>query len=1092
MATSDPSTVLPGRDGWPASGERRSRGHDAARRHFFVGRMRELTELRTALDDVFTGRGRLLCIAGEPGIGKTRLATELAGYASGRGARVLWGHCWEGGGALANWPWIQILRTLLQAPGRPDLGPGAAWVARLVPELRTHVADLPELPAASLSLEPDRTRFYLFDAVGTLLKAAFARQPALLVLDDLHAADLPSLHLLRFVARELRHSPVLLLGAYRDLETRAAAISGVFGDLAREGQTIHLTGLSEPEIGELIERTAAVPPAQGLAAIIHQATGGNPFFAEGVVRMLTAEGRLVGDGGEMTARRLRIPEEVREAIRRRLCLLPEVAHRLLTVAALLGNDFERAVLEAAAGTPREQTIEALGEAARAAIVVETSPPLGRYRFAHALVRETLYADLSPSLRAELHGRVGAALEAVHGPDLDPHLSALSHHFYEAMAVGGPGKAIDYALRAGRRAMATFAWEEAVRQFERVLQALGHISAEDSRRLPVLLDLGDALYRVGDLPRSRDTFFEALVLARRAGTPADLARAALGFSGEFIYYGSGEQARIEVLEEALAALGGEESELCARVLAWLGRELVLAGQAERARLLQRQAVDVARRTTDRATLAYTLMEWHFGALGRGTRLEARLAASEEAFRLAHEVGNKTLVAGSRLHRIVDLIERGDVRASEADLDAYARLAREIRHPYHLWAAACWQTEMSLLKGRFEEAEARGNEAITLGQGAPRAAVFGVWGLQWFMLRREQGRLAELEPVFRSRAPRSQEMLTSWRCTLALLDAELGREAAARSGFEELAADDFAHLPQLAVWPLCVALVSEVCRFLSDAARAATLYRLLEGYSGRNLQGGFLGVSLGSADYYLGLLAAAASWWNVAARHFDTALAMHARMGARPALARTRHQYGRMLLDCGQQKRGLDLLGLAAAAARELGMQGLLAQSEALARGAAAADNVFRLEGDVWTIARGGRVFRLPDMKGLHYLHRLLREPRRAMPCLLLQREDAAAVADRRHLDDLREELEEAERFNDCARASRVREEMQTIGHQLAGNEDPAARRAAERIRVNVTRAIREAIAKIRRHDAVLARHLSNAIHTGMACSYDPETEISWTL
>ena len=653
----------------------------------FVGRMRELAELESALDDASAGRGRLYLLAGEPGIGKTRLAKEFGERAASRDFRVLWGRCWDGGGCPANWPWIQILRSFIGTtdtrPLREYLGTGAAYVSQLVPDLRQ--TDATDFPATPFPLEPERARFYVFDAVTTFLRRAAADRPLLLVLDDFHASDVSSLRLLQFLARELHDARMLVLVTYRDVEARTRGTVGEsLADLAREGRTLYVKGLSEPDVARLIERTAGgIAPAE-LVGTIYRATGGNPFFVDGIVRVALADRESSPGADALGAGDLRIPEEVKESVRQRLRPLPADARSLLTVAALVGETFDRAVLAAALGWPDERVLSAIADALRAAILVEDFTGHGRYQFSHALVGETLRGDVGPSRAPALHRRIGEALESVYGTDSIDHLSQLADHFVEGIAPGDAERAIEYAVRSARRAAESFAWEEAIRQYERALGALRWSSGDDPRRLRYLLDLGDAQRRIGDGAMAKETCLRAVALARRSGAAVELARGALGFCGEFIPVMNYDDVRACLLEEALAALGDAAPALRARVLARLAREPRYT-DVDRGLAYADEAVRVARQSGDRATLVATLVEWHIAATAAGRTSEQRHARADELLQLAQESGSPDLLAWARMRRISDALERGELIDIAHELHAYSSLAQQIRHRDHIWFA-----------------------------------------------------------------------------------------------------------------------------------------------------------------------------------------------------------------------------------------------------------------------------------------------------------------------------------------------------------------------------------------------------------------------
>jgi predicted ATPase len=318
----------------------------------FVGRAGELAVLAADLDAAVAGRGGVVLLAGEPGIGKTRLAEELAAQATARGALVLWGRCWEAEGAPAFWPWVQVVRTYVQASDaaalRHDLGAGAADIAQVAPHIRDR---LPDLPSPS-PVEPEAARFRLFDSLASFLRAAAARRPLLLVLDDLHWADAPSLAALRFVGRELDHARLLVVGIYRHTEVdRGHPLLAAVADLTRgqHRRQLLLAGLDQGEVASFVALVAGVEPSPELAAAVHQRTDGNPFFVTEVVRLLAGQGRLDVAGTSSLMLATSLPEGVRAVVAERLGRLSDRCRRVLEVAAVVGRDFELRVLQPASG-----------------------------------------------------------------------------------------------------------------------------------------------------------------------------------------------------------------------------------------------------------------------------------------------------------------------------------------------------------------------------------------------------------------------------------------------------------------------------------------------------------------------------------------------------------------------------------------------------------------------------------------------------------------------------------------------------------------------------------------------------------------------
>ncbi len=433
----------------------------------FVGRDAELSLLDGALDDAVAGRGRLVLLAGEAGIGKSRLADELASRAKALGVRVLWGRCWEAGGAPAYWPWVQALRTYVRESDadalRQRLGHGAPDVAHLLPEVKLLYPDLPEPPA----LDSEGARFRLFDATAAFVRNVAAEQPLLIVLDDVHAADASSLLMLEFVAAELADARILVLAAYRDPELDPGdPIATALAGLARHASSrISLTGLREPEVAAYVESSSHVEPPASLVSAIAAETEGNPLFVGEIVRMLASEGRL-GEHPDASWR-LAIPETVKEVIGRRLRRLSDDCRETLALASVVGREFPLDVVELLSGLEASDLLILFDEAIATRLVADIPGAPGRMRFTHALVRDTLYDALPHGRRLELHHRAGDAIETLAGDDPRSR-SEIAHHFFHALPAVDADVAVEHARRAAEQATLLLAHEEAARLLETAL------------------------------------------------------------------------------------------------------------------------------------------------------------------------------------------------------------------------------------------------------------------------------------------------------------------------------------------------------------------------------------------------------------------------------------------------------------------------------------------------------------------------------------------------------------------------------------------------------------------------------------------------
>ncbi|MFN2555782.1 MAG: AAA family ATPase [Nitriliruptorales bacterium] len=507
-----------------------------------IGRNRELSFLRVALSTALDGGGALVLLGGEAGIGKTRLASELAGMAEARRATVAWGSGVDDA-TPPFWPWVQVLRRLSRSFGStlPRLDSRATDLAGLLPDAPAPAepASLPAPPG-----EARQRRLRLFQAVATLLEEAARRTPVLIVLDDLLWADTASQLLLEFVANRLSGKRILIAAAYRDSEAGPGSpASRSLTRLSRVGTTIGLGGLTAADSMRLVRQVARTTVSDRVAMLVHERSGGNPFVIRELTRLLESQGRLTALSPEGASRLSMLPEKAGEVIFRRTAL-PDENVGLLAEASVIGVEFGLKILSAVSETPEARLFDLLDRAVRAEVIHPSEDAPARYRFTHQLIRETLYHDLPASRRGALQRRVGEALEAG-SDDLDPLLNALAHHFYLASlqetaaevdeaTAGPPGeedddKALLYARRAGWRALQLLAYEEAAEHFTHALELLEDKSGEEPQRTELLLARGDAHMRAGEGQGAAEAFELAASTARRRGWAEELARAALGLA-----------------------------------------------------------------------------------------------------------------------------------------------------------------------------------------------------------------------------------------------------------------------------------------------------------------------------------------------------------------------------------------------------------------------------------------------------------------------------------------------------------------------------------------------------------------------------------
>jgi len=975
----------------------------------FVGRRHELTQLQAGIERVLNGRGASFLIAGEPGIGKTRLADELSALAAQQGLRVFWGRCWEGGGAPAFWPWVQVLRALVASDLWPPLAQDAptlaAEIAQVVPQI--DVADSDAAPRVQPA-DPEQARFRLFDSVTQALKRVAARTPLAIVLDDLHDGDLASLLLLRFLAREIRETRIYLLGTYRDVEARRSpTLAPVFGQLVRESQYLHLSGLSPAEVENFIDSSSHLELPRTVKIEVHRATEGNPFYVDEVARVLAARASSQGDASA-EGMLVQIPDTVRAAIRERIDPLSPWAREVLTIAAVLGREFETALVERM--LPGDKRVLSAMEETTQLGIVRKAPAAGKYLFTHALIRDTIHDDLPAAQRAELHRRVGEELErrALAGAGIGA--AQLAHHFLHALPIGTPEKAIQYATQAGDEALRQLAYEQAVRHYKDAQDILDQHESAPAGLAELLLKLGDAQRWGGDLSTGRGTFHRAATLARQmlaAGPSAVavsiLARAALGYA-RVSETGRVDHDLVGLLEETLVVLGEADSSLRSRLLARLAVGLYFSGDRERREAYSREAIAIAERLGDRSALVNALVAQHFTIWGPDSLAE-RLHVASRVVRLCEELGEHETELEARTWRIADLLEAAHIEAAAAEHQNLVRLADHHRFPLYLWHARMQQSMYATIEGRFADAESLAQQAAAIGSRAELTNTHVFYVSQLLALRILQERSGEIEAQVREVAERIPSM-PIWRIGHIVTLIQLGRRGDALAGLRHLSDNGFTAVPRDGMWISCLTLLAQACVSLDERAPAATLYELLLPYGDRICVSGSGISSTGAVALALGRLALLRNQPTAAAKHLQQALALLERWRARPYVAQTQYALALAWTES-DPVRASSLAAQAAACAAELEMKELAQQTARLQGTVAAAAataglpvpgdrrsssetmrsttgrapspatptsaHVFRREGEFWSLVFQGTVLRMKDSKGLRYVAHLLAHP-----------------------------------------------------------------------------------------------------------------------
>ncbi len=895
-----------------------------------AGRLDELERLERAWQRAVDGVRQLALVGGEPGIGKTRLAGALSHRVHERGGVVLYGRCDEEA-IVPYQPFVEALRPCVAMYSTSTLHESLHGLEHDLVHLFPELAGRIPAPSAPISGDPVAERYRFFEAIATLLTGITATRGTVLVLDDLHWADKPTLLLLRHLVRAAPRASLLIVVCYRDVELhRDDQLADLLADLRREPFVtwVTLRGLSAEDSGELLRGLTEREVGAPLVAELHRETDGNPFFVEELVRHLLETDALPrAERGAVSAvdlGPLDLPESVREVIAQRLRRLPTRVNDLLTLAAVVGREFDAALLRRASGEAAENVLESLDRATDAGLVREDPAYMGRYMFSHAIIRQTLNTALGTAPRAQLHARVGAALEEAGGSG--PTAAELALHFTRAVPLVGADKAITYATRAGHNALADLAFEDAATHFESALQLLEQSEPDESgRRVELLTDLASALVYV-DERAGVETALRAVDAARTDGSPTQFGRA-VAVSVEPVYGVMAFPAKItRLFDEARVVLGDGEPALRARLLAFEAFKYAthtLHGLEGRA--LAEAAVALARQSDDAVTLADALYALAVSLEGAAD-ITGRMELGEELVDLGRNGGARASAFGLRVLAGAHL-EHADAAALSSTIAELGRVAAEQRWlPAHVYTAQFRGTQ-ALLEGRFDEVRTQGDELHRYAR-----AYHGASGMHFMLstyLARELGDLRGRSLAMQITDEPGYDLYTG--ATLALAQLDAGDETAARRIVDRLVVEDIRQRERETGFGSALGMLAEVTATVGTPAHAAVLYDPLTSFAGR-LLAIVLGLAcLGAADRYLGMLSTVLERWGEADAHFERALAIEQQARGHALLPRTRYWQARLLRARGDESGASAADALLATVIDDtsrLGMQRLRAQAEDL--------------------------------------------------------------------------------------------------------------------------------------------------------------------
>lgn len=1065
-----------------------------------TGRERELAELLAALREASNGRSRFAVVSGPAGVGKTALLETLSDHAVDSGVGVHWARCFEFGGAPPMWPWTQLVRSIATTQRlRSGLDEAALGAATALGD--AGVADVAHdrRPPAEAS---DESRFRLFDGAARLLAATTTEQPALLVVEDVHAADTASLELMQFVAAQ---PPV---GGRYLLVTSSRDGDGAQSPLGTAADRIELHGLRREAVASLVTEVAGRAVSDDVVAAIHDATAGNPLFITTLTRHLERSGRVEDAVG---ARRVPVPSTVRDVLERRFRLVDPSHLERLALLAAAGRDVEPEVAAQLLGDELDAVVDT-GVAER---MLERRSA-GRLRFAHSLVQSALLDRMPAQGREDVHRRVATVLEELKG-ESGPHLATLAHHYARA-GRSAARKALEYTVSAAAEAHGMGAFAEAAQLYEQALEVAAQAGATDGQVAEVMASLGDVRMRLGHLDAGRRACVEAWEAAKRSRSPRVMAEAALSHA-RFADGGVVNHESVRLISGALAEIGSGDHGVRARLRARLASELASGPPDETRELLAEEAAAEALATGD-AGVIFAALRFAQSAIAMPDRVATCLEWSTSAIEAAEAMDDVAAKAEMLAFRSVHHLTRGEVDGYTADSAALAQLAQQVRTPLAQWHATVAAGCRSLLDGRFDDAAGHVAHSLTFASAVPNA--LGSWQFQEFSLAWERGDISTFESTLNAVIELRPGLSLMARCAIALVHATTGRTEQAAARLAELT-DELAKRRVPWVWLLSAGWLAEATVVVGDREAAARLSRVLEPHGHLHVIGatGTVACYWGSVARHLGNLALVAGDVEAGARHLEDALLAHVRIGSVPFTARSQLELAGALRRRGagsDAARAERLEAEAAATASSIGMTNLVSldvgtPAQESRSGTLRRPRIVR-EGDYWTIEGTGRAIRLRHSKGVQYLAALLRSPGREVHSLHLtgRAEQVADVggddvldaeartAYRQRLIDLEEDIADAEAAADIGRLGGLREERDFLLEELQralgmGNRSRVlGTPPREAARIAVTKAIRGVLKKIENSDPDLGRHLRATIRTGTYCGYvaDVEACLDWEV
>ena len=1104
-----------------------------ARLETFVGREREMQTLRSRIDEAIDGRGSLVLVSGEPGIGKTRLLTEASKYAESKEMTVLWGRCWEGEGAPAFWPWVQILR---QAVATSEIGKRYAREHReigdLIPELRSSAAPLPSRPDA---------QFRLFERVTEIVRITANQNGYVLLLDDLHWADKSSRRLLEFLISQVTTTRGLVVGAYRDLE----GSEGSSQELSRlmslpQAIRLRLGGLQREAIKELIKNhLPKTRLSEAQLRDVHHRSDGNPFF---VIEACNTPQTKSTDAARWPPF-FEAPANIVGLIRNRLAKVPDSSLETLKIAAVIGRTFSGKIVNSIVDTPEGEIRDTWDIAVQQNLITPSHDRLGSFEFAHALIREALYRELPPETRSYFHFRVAETLLK------KPHLGSwpsnslaesVAHHYFYADRHASPEVTIGFALQAAEKAANSHAHEEAEILYRRAF-LLSESASSPEKQCDILIALGGTQALAGDWVESRNSFCRAAEVARTRHSTNQLALAGIGIKGLIAAAVPPDRLAVETLTESLLLREHLSPELQVEATAALSTALHFAPRESRRPHLADEALTLAQTVTPKAkALAIEAQIYNYW---KPSSAKTALRYSSQLLDLGAEQDDVALEAKARFFLYIHKIQLGQIDAL-LELEAAERHAQEILHPKLLWQINLARASQSLASGNLEESQHHASKIRGLGCRCHDPTADQHVALSLLASARITGTTTEFDQVAelaRKKAPDLPLARVGWACHLYSRDRSAMAHRTFRSCLEAVRHDPDANA--FSLWVNCI--LAELAYLFQDETAAEQLLPLLSPLEDQLVIAGWGTALEGSISHFIGLLHATLGnhsnsrralqkainvnheWgWSLLEARSQASLALEWASGSDGDSDKARHfaaaaynAYSRAGLDLGSHPFVTTPIGRArttlAALLTPPRRSDHAREAPVYPRTANQSLPTLVQDGEFASCTYMGKSFRLRNTKGVRQLSCLLQNPRTEIPSVLLaQLDSSAATPDRpasgnlhpkqssplldkqaireflARRDELRTLIEENHELNDPAELAELKDELTWISNVLktATNHRGRSRystSAEERARVSVRNNLTNTISKIARHSSIFGRHLTNSVKTGTMCVYLPE-------